>query len=591
MSPLPRRRSRLRYRFTDNERGIAIVTVLLLAFALSAFAIGAGVVSMNAGLIRKYDERLAMVDDAALAGLEEGRSRLNGDKTLYPDSGYVTLESNAVVRDASGTIIPGLTRTTWAGPSGVKSGQYGIFGSIISQVTDAAGVTVVRRLEINQESFARYAYFSNSEGSNIYFGGGDQIFGPLHTNDQIKIHSSGARFRAEVRTAEDVQSPQYGTFDVGYEEDVPIIAMPQMADLTKLKTQAQAGNTSFAGYTNGNAMEARTRVEFVAVDLNADGDVNDEDEGFIKVYQGASSKAPFVAGSRTATINQTDNCGDWNILHANLFLAAADHSSSGSHNKTAALTAANAKCFLGGDNNLTNGFVASTSDGAWVAWGGAVDTRLLTIKGAEANYLHPITRPLNPNFKGVIYVEGKVVISGTVRSRVTLVSPNNIIIGDNVKQAVDPSMGICDDILGLFSGEDIVVADNVMNAPVNVSGSTWKTMRPVGNQDEYIHAVILALSNFTVHSYDTGPTNREDCGTTDWGRGCLQVTGGIIQSTRGAVGTTAGTGNLKRYSYNTCALTDPPPYFPTTGYFSKNRFYEINPIGFNVAAWFAAYQN
>jgi hypothetical protein len=56
------------------------------------------------------------------------------------------------------------------------------------------------------------------------------------------------------------------------------------------------------------------------------------------------------------------------------------------------------------------------------------------------------------------------------------------------------------------------------------------------------------------------------------------------------VGTTGGTGNLKRYSYNACALTEPPPYFPTTGHFARNRFYELNPVGFNVATWFATYQ-
>ena len=115
-------------------------------------------------------------------------------------------------------------------------------------------------------------------------------------------------------------------------------------------------------------------------------------------------------------------------------------------------------------------------------------------------------------------------------------------------------------------------------------------MRPVGNGDEWIHAVLLTLNIFTVQNYNTGPQNFEDCGTTNWGRGCLQLTGGLIQRTRGAVGTTGGTGNVKRYSYNTCALTDPPPYFPTTGHFARNRFYTMDPVGFDVAAWFALYQ-
>ena len=573
-----------------NERGIALVTVMLLAFALSALSLGAAMMASNSGLVRRYNERLSVVNDAALAGLEEARSRLNGTSTLWPSTSYTTLENGVPVYDAGGSVIPGLTRSTWAGPSGVSTGQYGIFGSIISQVNDNSNIRVVRRLEVNQESFAKYAYFTTIEGS-IYFGGGDQIFGPVHSNDQILIHSSGARFRDVVRTGEGISNPQYAVFDKGYETGVPIIPMPTTTQLTALQTQAQYGNTYFPGYTSGGTGEVRTRVEFAAVDLNGDGDTSDEDEGFIKVYQGqGGGSTKFVTALRESDMRNSENCGDWNSAHANLFLAAKDHPGSGGHDRTAALTAANAKCFPGGDSNLTNGFVASNSDGAWVAWTGAVDSRLTTIKGAEAPYFHPISRALNPNFRGVVYVDGKVGISGTLRGRATVVSPTDIVILDNVKQVTDPALGICDDILGLFAGQDVIVADNTINAPVNVTGTTWKTMRPVGNQDEYIHAIVLALDNFTVNNYNTGPTNKENCESTVWGRGCLRLTGGIIQRQRGAVGTTSGTGNLKRYSYNTCGVTDPPPYFPTTGYFSKNRFYEINPIGFNVATWFATYQ-
>jgi hypothetical protein len=588
-----------------NERGIALITVLLLAFALSALALGAAMMSMNTGLIRRYNERFAVVTDAALAGLEEGRSKLNGTAGLYPDSGYVTLENGVAVRDANNTVIPGLTRWTWAGPSGISSGQYGIFGSIISRVTDNTNIQVVRRLEITQSSFAKYAYFSTIEGT-IVFGGGDQITGPLHSNDDIEVHSSGARFRDEVRTAGTVVGAAYGTFDKGYTTGVPPIPMPTMTDLTKLRTQAQAGNTYFTGYTTGNYGEARTRIEFVAVDLNNNGSLTDDDEGFIRVYQGVNGNEPFVSASRPGsgyqpTSTSVRNCGDWAGSGGGTFLAAASHtgSTSSPHNHTsttltnanASLNAASSKCYLGGDPNLTNGWVASNGDGAWLPWTGAVDSRLVAKVGAsQATYYHPITRALNPNFKGVIYVDGKVVISGTVRGRVTLVSPSQIIIGDDVKQSIDPSLGICDDILGLFSGDDIVVADNMLNTPLQLPSSSWKTMKAYGNQDEYIHAVILALDIFTANNYNAGPQTQEACDGSNWGRGCLRISGGLIQRTRGAVGTTAGYGYLKRYTYNTCGLSDPPPYFPTTGYFSRNRFYEINPIGFNVASWFATYQ-
>src|SRR5690606_13613750 len=129
---------------------------------------------------------------------------LNGDPDQYPDTGYVVLESAATVLDGLGNELPGVQRWLYAGPSGITSGEYGIYGSVVSVVRDGGGGVAIRRAQLFQESFARFAYFTDIEPSNIYFGGGDQIFGPLHTNDILKVHSTGATFHAEVRTAKTV---------------------------------------------------------------------------------------------------------------------------------------------------------------------------------------------------------------------------------------------------------------------------------------------------------------------------------------------------------------------------------------------------
>ena len=66
----------------------------------------------------------------------------------------------------------------------------------------------------------------------------------------------------------------------------------------------------------------------------------------------------------------------------------------------------------------------------------------------------------------------------------------------------------------------------------------------------------------------------------------------VIQDTRGAVGTsTSGaspnvTGFVKRYSYDRCAVMNPPPYFPTTGRFQDNRYYELDPVNLNLTQLF-----
>ena len=72
------------------------------------------------------------------------------------------------------------------------------------------------------------------------------------------------------------------------------------------------------------------------------------------------------------------------------------------------------------------------------------------------------------------------------------------------------------------------------------------------------------------------------------GRGCLYLYGGLIQESRGPVGLVNGSGYVKRYSYDHCAVVNPPPYFPTTGKFLDNRYYEIDPVRFNVSQLFAS---
>jgi hypothetical protein len=251
------------------------------------------------------------------------------------------------------------------------------------------------------------------------------------------------------------------------------------------------------------------------------------------------------------------------------------------------------RCYLGGADSLWGGFQATDAHGEWLPWPGTVSPIVSAARSAEgdAAYLWPISRDLNPSFKGVVFVDGKVAISGTVRGTVTLAATGNIIIADDIVYATNPGAGVCNDgtdMLGLFSGNDIIVADNTINSPINPKnngGSNYKSYDDT--EDEFVDAVVLAIGVFTVENYDSGADKAEPCGSKQWGRGCLFLTGGIIQSTRGAVGTTAGTGYVKRYSYDACAAVQPPPYFPTTGHFVRGRYFEVDPTGFDVTSYFA----
>ncbi len=224
------------------------------------------------------------------------------------------------------------------------------------------------------------------------------------------------------------------------------------------------------------------------------------------------------------------------------------------------------------------------SIGQWLPWNGPVDSRLAA-RRADAAYLFPISRPLNPDFKGVVFVDGKVILSGKIRGRVTVAATDNIVFGDDITYVTDPGAGTCEDIAGYFSGEKVVMSNNTLNAAWKVPGySTYYTYDE--SASEFFHGVVLALDIFTAEEFRDGSTSAQYCEGTRAGRGCIYLTGGIIQDTRGAVGLTDGHGYVKRYSYDACARSEPPPYFPTTGVFVKGQYYQVDPTGFDIDEYF-----
>lgn len=605
--------------------GIALAIVLMVFMAVVAIAAGASFLGLNTTLISKFHSRLSLLESVADAGLEQARSALNGNKALYPDSGYYVYENNVAVTDASGGTIPGVTRTTYFGPTGITTGQYGVFGSVVTVAQDAFGNRVVRRMEVRQESFAKYSYFTDFEGV-IVFGANDVLYGPVHSNDDIIIQNvaPGATFWGRLKTAGTITNRNRGNYMAGFEENAAAIPFPETAELTRLQAQATAGGTAFTSSTAGGPGQATMRIEFVALDLNGDGDSTDVDEGFFKVYRVFNTtNAWFVVADTTGNwgtngLRDSRNCGHTLATgtgsHANFrtFGRHTGTSNSSDQRPWAPNNGQNRLCFLGGhdmlnDNvntvlnpfntfRLTGGTSTAGRDdwglGEWVAWTGAVDPRVTAARPRDAAFLWPVSRALNPNFKGVIHVTGKVAVSGKLRGAVTLAATSNIVIADNLTYVTNPADNTpCNspsrDILGLLSGNNIVMAHNLLNSPWRPGPGTTGAYRTWNNRggDERVHAVLLALNQFTAHHYDMGPTDVEDCQGANNERGCLFLTGGIIQQSRGPVGITDGRGYIKRYSYDACAGVNPAPYFPTTGHFIKGHYFEVDPANFDIATY------
>lgn len=645
-----------------DRRGSALILTLVLTLSLASLATSAIYLGANDQMLAQtYEQERSMryADEAILA---MGKSTLNFDPYAAPDTGYTMVMNNATIRGADGNPIPNLTATMYIGPTSSNTGQFGRFVSVVGIVKSQTGAQVIRRLELAQESFAKFAYWSDQESNNgnpIYFNNNDQLWGPVWSNDQIKIESGGARFHGSVGTASTITGKGYGTFDLGYAENQKKILLPNNTALGDLPGYASAGGFNFPAPNSSSVDQAKMRIEFVARPYNGGAGggatglpINGADDGFFRVYisnagaawlrADASSKtnncgATYIftktgtglgSASRPAFVPLSENDEKWFLLALNASGVYGSTEISGLTSSNAAtrekntLTRATARCYLGGDPNLravsyhsTAAYAndvskAQTLGGAWIlaaaqniagdsttfypatstnpmgywkTYGGTVAPALSALYPTEAQYLFPLYRGLNAGTKGVIYVNGTTGVSGTIRGRVTLYATGSVAILRDTKYVTDPSLNNCTaDMLGVISGHDIMIADNLLQDPPSVSG-TYINMDDT--KDVFIQGVMMALNTaFGAENYDTGPTNANDCDGTNNGRGCIYLTGGIIQQQRGAVGVSNGTGFAKRYSYDKCALYNPPPYFPTTGRYTDNRYYEIDPSGFNVGA-------
>lgn len=145
------------------------------------------------------------------------------------------------------------------------------------------------------------------------------------------------------------------------------------------------------------------------------------------------------------------------------------------------------------------------------------------------------------SINGVIGCTEEVHVKGTVNGQITVGSAKDIYLEDDILYAADPRSGTSDDLLGLVSKQKVIVAENTAN-----------------NSNCEIHASILALDKFTVQNYSSGSP-----------RGTLIVLGGIVQETRGAVGTFGGggisSGYSKNYQYDERLIEEIPPFYPIVG--------------------------
>ena len=225
--------------------------MLIFVIAMAALAMSSIFMASNANLLAKSYDRERDLKFAAEAALAIGKSRVNADPTILTmRTGQLdtAILLGWTLTGADGLPLSGIKVNVYVGPTGSTSGQFGRFSSIVAEARDQRGNGFIRRLELTQESFAKFAYWSNSESNGsttIFFNNNDELWGPVWSNDTISIGSGKAIFHDEVGTAAFISGRSYGTYSKGYKEYQKPIALPSTSMLANLATIAAPSGWTF----------------------------------------------------------------------------------------------------------------------------------------------------------------------------------------------------------------------------------------------------------------------------------------------------------------------------------------------------------
>ncbi len=631
--------------------------LLLVSIAVTAMAMGAISLASGAQLTTRFSAREASLQAAANGGLEIIRDSINRGNfdSLLPMDSYTTLAASAPITDAYGATLPGITRSLYVGRTGGRTGgqatagQYGSnFASAISIIRDQRGAVAARRLLLTQESWAKFAVAINNWSGSAYYGCGESINGPFFSNTTLNIQggcsSPKTLFASTVNVVGSITNVSSGNFRQGYKTGTTAIPWPTPARIGLMRQYAQDADAANGDYditagTTGSRIPA-TRIEFVTIDVNGDG-VIDWDEGFMRVWQsantrdstlaftngrrwptasgggGASSSDPNMISRNCGAVTQINGTGATHFWDASTIYNTTTGTSTNKQTAVRnALTSGGRACYLGGDpriysaitgdsltpDSLTTstpttsnrfGWWKSRRSGAWPA--------LSTVRSGDASRLIPLGA--NPNFKGVIFVQGDVALSGRLRGRVSVFATGNIIMDDDLLYTNPPGTK-CDaegDIFGAIATKDVIIADNNLQTPFQVNSVWWAGFDDTSDAN-YNMFLLAAGSGGTsdgnwygegVSSPWTPPVSipwsggsvnasaiAAHCG--DAPNGCARVTGGLAQGrVDDATYYYRSFGWGEAHSYDPCGAVNPPPYFPTTGRFVESRYYELDPVWLN----------
>jgi hypothetical protein len=434
--------------------------------------------------------------------------------------------------------------------------------------TAGSGDEVSRKIivQVLLGSFARYAYFTNNESSNIWFITTDALLGLVHTNGSFhiagkpdfwgKVTSVGDRFSYYNNGSTKTSTlPNNGTRDVphfrdGYELGADSVTYP--TDMSEIEAAAEE--------SLGLVIDSDTEITLGIASGN---------QGTLTYTQQEEQQVWHDPETRTASWR------GWRdgIYHATYY------------RETYTIP-------------------------------GYFTTETVTVTHA----VDVFDSNSSPSGKAVVYVNGDAEVSGTLAGQLTILTQGDLIVTGNIHYRVDPVDYDADGLLsdpngnemndagfdrngdGVFTlpGEKADDTDDDGNGTADTIGydqpESTDTLGLVakgdvvvaddggGAIDRKISATVMALGTPDSTGSSTGSFRVENY--TSHMEGTLTIVGGLIQKQRGAVGTFSGditgqptktSGYSKNYIYDRRVLYFPPPYFPPTTMFDLIYWQEVAP--------------
>lgn len=316
-----------------GRRGSALVLVLVMTLAMAGLAVSAILLTSSSSLVQRFFDKEKDFRYLAQAAVALVKSNVQQDTTVSipSDTAYRALTASSIT-NASGSAIANIKVNAYAAYTGDTAGTNIPFLTIMAQAYDTLGVRSVQRLDLQSESFSRYALMVDSFLPNTALDAGLHLRGRVHGNRNWNSAASPGTYYYDTVSVSGSSvsgtSTYTGTVAV---TGAKRIAWPTSTSLSALPALAAAGNLSFAQvgssntpafsggrYISGDATNSSTsarrgsRLRFRVVDVNNNGSY-DASEGFFEVFDLATGMdTSNLRADLTAANNETSRPTDCN---------------------------------------------------------------------------------------------------------------------------------------------------------------------------------------------------------------------------------------------------------------------------------------